>query len=205
MLYFAAHKIELVAALAGLINIFLAARNSIWNWLFGIITVSLYLIVFYHAKLYADMCLQFLFLLMQFYGIYQWRYGGDKKSERHISHAPVRVYFLALINTCILFCIIAHSLHHYTDSSTVYIDAVTAALSLVAQWMMSRKWIEHWLIWLLVNSISVDMYFDKGLYFTAALYGIFIVLCCMGFRFWQKNLLISHSIKKNIFVASTPP
>lgn len=186
--YFATHYFELLATIAGLLNIYLAARNSMWNWLFGIIAVSLYLVIFFQVKLYADMSLQFIFLLMQFYGIYQWRYGGDQQSYLEIKRAPPKIYWLASINGLFLFSIIAYSLLHYTDSTTVYIDACTTTLSLIAQWMMSRKWLEHWFVWSIVNLISIDMYYYKNLYFTSALYGIYIVLCVMGYRLWQKNI-----------------
>lgn len=186
--YIGSHQLELCAMLAGIINIYLCARNNIWNWLFGIITVSLYLIIFYQVKLYADMGLQFIFLLLQFYGIQQWLYGGSNRTALVIRHATLKIFSSAFISASILFCTIAFMLKHYTDSTTVYIDSCTTTLSLIAQWMMGRKWIEHWHVWIITNVISIDMYFYKHLYFTSGLYVIFIILCIHGYRIWHDQI-----------------
>lgn len=183
------HNLEIPATIAGLINVYLAARTNIWNWLFGIITVTLYMLIFYQVKLYADMSLQFIFLILQFYGWYQWLYGGNNHSELSVQKASFSIYMLAMLLTFVLFSIIAFVLHRYTDSTTVIIDAFTTAMSLVAQWMMSKKWIENWWLWMLVDVISIKMYIFKHLYLTSGLYTVFFIICCMGYVTWRKQLI----------------
>lgn len=183
------HYLETPATIAGLINVYLAARTNIWNWLFGIITVTLYMLIFYQVKLYADMSLQLIFLTLQFYGWYQWLYGGNNHSELNVRKASLSIYLIATISTLILFGLIAFVLQHYTDSTTVYIDAFTTAMSLVAQWMMSKKWIENWWLWMLVDVISIKMYIFKHLYLTSGLYAVFFIICCMGYVTWRRQLI----------------
>lgn len=182
------HYLETPATIAGLINVYLAARTNIWNWLFGIITVTLYMFIFYQVKLYADMSLQLVFLILQFYGWYQWLYGGNNHSKLDVRKAALSIYIIASLATLILFVIIAFVLHRYTDSTTVMIDAFTTAMSLVAQWMMSKKWIENWWLWMLVDVILVKMYIFKGLYLTSGLYAVFFIICLMGYIAWLKQL-----------------
>ncbi len=182
------HGLEMTAVVAGLLNVYLAARANMWNWFFGIITVSLYVIIFFHAQLYADMSLQFIFLALQFYGWYQWLHGGINHSALDVRKADGKIYIAALLTTLILFISISYVLKNYTDSTTVYIDAFTTALSLVAQWMMSKKWIENWLLWMLVDIISIRMYLIKHLYFTTGLYTVFFLICAMGYYTWRKPL-----------------
>lgn len=187
--FFSQHLLEILATLSGLLNIYLAVRTSLWNWFFGMITVSLYFIIFYQVKLYADMSLQCVFFLMQFYGLYQWLYGGRGHTALSVDRASLSDWINALFANAILFVNIAFILWRYTDSTTIYIDALTTALSLVAQWMMSKKWIENWWLWILVNIISINMYVIKGLYFTSGLYAIFIFLNVLGFRAWKLQLV----------------
>lgn len=195
--FLTSHTLELIAASAGFINIYLVARNNIWNWLFGIINVSLYAIIFFHTKLYADMGLQLVFLVLQFYGLYQWRYGGKHHAKRSITQAPNTILLSAFFITVFLFLSIVFLLEHYTDSTTVYADAFITSCSLTAQWMMSKKWLEHWALWIVINLISIGLYFYKNLYFTSGLYVIFLYFCVMGYRIWHKELLGSCARNTN--------
>jgi len=186
--YLLKHYLEITAVLTGLLNVFLAGRASLWNYFFGAISVSLYLFIFYQAKLYADMSLQLIFLNFQFYGWYQWRYGSASHHERAITRLP-RIYWLGVItSTLLLYAVLAWVLDHYTDSTTVALDAFTTALSLVAQTMMSKKWLEHWWLWMLVDAIAIPMYLLKSLYLTAGLYSLFFLLCLMGYLRWRALL-----------------
>ena len=182
------HTLEIPAVLTGFLNIYLAARANIWNWFFGILTISLYIFIFYHTKLYADASLYVLFLALQFYGAYEWLQGGKHHSPLLVSKADKIIYVIVLIATIILFFTIAYILRHYTDSTTVYIDAFTTAISLVAQWMMTKKWIENWWLWMLVDVVAIKMYFIKELYFSMGLYAVFFVICVIGYLTWKKLL-----------------
>lgn len=180
--------LETPAVIFGLLNIYLAARANILNWLFGIFSICLYIVIFFQVKLYADMSLNVIFLLLQFYGWYEWLHGGEKRSELRVTHATKQVHGIAILATGILFVVVAYILQHYTDSTTVYFDSFTTALSLVAQWMMTRKWLENWWLWIVVDVISVKMYLIKHLYLTAGLYAVFLFLCVMGYFTWKKSL-----------------
>ena len=182
------HFFEMTATLSGLLNNYLIVRENIWNWLFGILTVSIYAVIFFHVKLYADMGLQLIFFSLQFYGLYQWLYGSKQQTALAITEATKTIWLIASLSTFILFGNIAYLLQHYTDSTTIWIDALTTALSLVAQWMMSKKWIEHWWVWMIVNIVSINMYLNKHLYFTSILYAIYFFLCVLGYYTWKKRL-----------------
>jgi len=188
MNYLQQHSVECIAALAGLLNIYLVARNNILNFLFGLINVLLYMWIFYHAKLYADMGLQSIFLVLQFYGFYQWRNISKRKIDKQITHATKRILTVAVFTSSVIFVVICFLLIHYTDSSTVKTDAFITALSLVAQWMMNEKWIEHWYVWIIINVVAVYLYFCKGLYLTVGLYLVFIYLCVVGYRIWRETM-----------------
>lgn len=185
--YLNTHAIEIIGAISGFFNIYLVARNNIWNYFFGILYVSLYTVVFFNAKLYADMSLQLFFLVMQFHGIYSWLYGGKEKSIKFITSASNNILLIAFFSSFSLFGLISFILQRYTDSTTVYADAFITALSLVAQWMMNNKWIEHWYLWIIINSVSILLYMSKGLYLTTGLYFTFLYICILGYGVWKKQ------------------
>lgn len=180
--------IEVPATITAFANIYLAARANIWNWLFGIFAVILYGIIFYMTRLYGDMTLQVVYLFFQFYGFYQWKYGGEDASALSVSRMPLMQYFYLTGIFFVLFAGFYGVLSHYTNSNTPIIDAFTTALSLIAQWMMCRKWLENWWLWIFMDCMSLYMYMYKHLYLTTGLYAIFIVLCIMGCREWKKAI-----------------
>ncbi len=180
--------IEIPATLTAFLNIYLAARASLWNWLFGIFAVILYAIVFYQTRLYGDMSLQAVYLFFQFYGWHQWKFGGEKASQLSVAIMPRLQYIILGTILLILYGIFYFLLSRYTNSTTPYIDAFTTALSLIAQWMMCKKWLENWIAWIVLDLISLYMYSYKHLYLTTLLYAAFIVLCVMGYREWKRSL-----------------
>lgn len=181
--------LEAIATSACLLNVYLAARANIWNFFFGVIAVSLYALIFFQARLYADMCLQMIFLLAQCYGWYQWCYGGNHHTALSVRRADTLTHLITAAALGSLFFLIASILTHYTDSTTIYQDSFITASSLVAQWMMSKKYLENWYWWIGVNIISIDVYFNKHLYFTTILYIIFLYLCLSGYRIWRNTLI----------------
>ncbi len=184
-----AHILEKPAIVAAFLNIFLAARNSIWNWLFGLIAVTLYGYIFYQTKLYGNMSLQVVYFLFQIFGFYQWQYGGEKHGKLSVTKTPASQYVILSIAFIVLFFVYFFTLADYTNSTTPLIDALTTAMSLVAQWMMCKRWIENWILWMIMDLTAIEMYWDKHLQLTAILYAIFFILCCFGYRTWKKSMM----------------
>lgn len=193
-MYLNYQSLELPAALCGLLNVYLAARANVWNWLFGILTVSLYLVIFYQVKLYADMSLQSVFLMLQFYGFYQWQYGGEQHCALAIDSMPKASWKWLLLGGLLIAAVISWILKTYTDSTQIPLDVFTATLSLAAQWMMSKKYIQNWLMWIVVDMVSIYMYVIKHLYLTAGLYLVFLVICISGYISWLTRVSTTSSV-----------
>jgi nicotinamide mononucleotide transporter len=186
---FAITELQYPATLFGLLNMYLAARTNIWNWFFGIFMVSIYIVLFFSVKLYADMGLQVIYLVLQFVGLYQWLYGGKNSHALCISRISPLTVGKCMLAFILLFTLISLFLKHFTDSTTFYIDAFTTSLSLIAQWMFIKKWLENWLIWIVVDMVSMYMYIIKNLYATSLLYGIFLGICVYGYYQWKRQLI----------------
>ena len=182
--------IEIIGTLVGLLYLWLEYRASIYLWVASVVMPAIYLIVYYDAGLYADFGINIYYLIIAIYGWAAWRYGfslskGSEGRELPISHTPVRLWLRLVALTALLFVAIAWVLIHLTDSTVPYTDAFTTALSVVGMWMLARKYIEQWWVWLIVDVASVALYIYKDLYFTAALYALYAVVVLFGYRKWK--------------------
>lgn len=178
---------EFFAAITGLACVYLCTRANVWNFIFGIISVTLYMIIFFHVRLYADMGLQVFYLILQCTGWYGWLYGNTNRTPRQITAASSTILLLSTLGTLCLFAFSYFILKNYTNSNTYYIDAITTALSIVGQIMMNRKWVESWLWFFVADVISIKMYLFKQLYYTTGLFTLFTFLALAGYFHWRKQ------------------
>jgi nicotinamide mononucleotide transporter len=179
--------LEGIAAVFGVISVFLSTRQNIWSWPTAIVNVTLYTIVFYEGRLYGQMGLQTVYLALSAYGWYQWLHGGEQKTTLHVSRASPRLLTgLAALN--IVSWVALAAILRRTDAALPWLDALLTTTSLIAQWMMTRKILENWLLWIAVDIVYVPMFVSQHLYATALLYGAFLVLAVMGFVEWRRSI-----------------
>ena len=180
--------LELFAALIGAISVWLSVRQNIWSWPTAIINVVLYAIVFYEAKLYADMGLQVIYAILSIYGWYEWLYGGEGRTELHVSRTGARLGALLALIAAAGSAILGVFLHRATDAALPFMDSFLSSTSLVAQWMMTKKLLENWLVWIGVDVLYVGMFIFKGLFLTAGLYAVFLALAVKGYIDWRRSM-----------------
>lgn len=185
--------IEIIGTLVGIIYLWLEYRASIYLWVASIIMPAIYLYVYYNAGLYADFGINIYYLLIALYGWAAWRYGfhlfGSKKKEEKelaITHTSRRVWGKLALTYIAAQCAITYILVNYTDSTVPWWDSFTTALSIVGMWMLARKYIEQWWVWLVVDAVSAWLYIYKGLYFTAVLYAVYAIISIFGYFKWRK-------------------
>ena len=183
---FGTRAIELIAVTFGFINVFLIIRRSVWNYPFGIAMVTLYCWIFYEYKLYSDSLLQVYFFFIQLAGWWWWLRHRDPDGKVYVERlAPARI---PLIATGAIAATIALGwiMTTYTDASLPYWDATTTVLSVIAQFLLAKRILENWLVWIAVDILAIGIYIAKGLEPTAALYAIFLVLASIGLLTWAK-------------------
>ena len=180
--------LELVAALVGALSVWLSVRQNIWSWPTAIVNVVLYAIVFYEAKLYADMGLQVIYAILSIYGWYEWLYGGAGHTELRVSRTSPRIGVLLALIAAAGSALLGVFLHHETDAALPFMDSFLSSTSLVAQWMMTKKLLENWLVWIGVDVLYVGMFIFKGLYLTAGLYAVFLALAMKGYIDWRRSI-----------------
>ncbi len=181
--------LEISAAVFGAVSVYLSAKENIWSWPTAIINVGLYAIVFYQSRLYADMGLQVVYLTLSLYGWYNWLHGGEQHMVLHVSRAAPRT--LAVLALLVVAGAIAlgTTLNTRTNAALPFLDSALVATSLAAQWLMTRKVLENWLLWIAVDVVYVPMFISRGLIATAVLYAVFLVLAVLGYTSWRRSYL----------------
>ena len=180
---------EILAVVFGIISVYLSTRENIWSWPTAMINVGLYFVVFYEAKLYADMGLQVVYFALSLYGWYEWLYGGENRTELHVSRTSRSLGVRLIVIGVVCAATLGTALARFTDAALPYLDSATTSTSLIAQWMMTRKILENWAVWAVVDVVYVGMFIFKKLYLTAGLYSVFFVLAVMGYVQWKRSLM----------------
>ncbi len=184
--------VEVLGALAGLIYLYFSLKQIIYLWPLGILTSLLYLVVFYNARLYADMSLQIYYFLISIYGWYFWLKGGVKTEsgtkKLKISTLSFKMWLTLVFAIFVLTLISGYILSNFTNSSLPWWDAFTTSASIVATWMLARKILENWLFWIVIDIVSLLMYIYKGLYPTVILFLVYSCMAFAGYFQWKKDL-----------------
>lgn len=184
--------IEIVGALIGFAYIYFEIKQKIWLWPCGIVMALFYIYIFFESKFYADMSIQFYYIGVSIWGWHLWLKKSERDNTHEISTLSRRLGLRLLSVTTLIYCVISYLLIYYTDSPMPYWDSLTTSLSITATWMLARKIIEQWLVWIVVNFISVVLYVIKDLHATSILYFVFGVLAIVGYYQWKNTL--AHQI-----------
>jgi len=179
---------EVVGVLFGVLGVYLTVRENVWCWPTGMVNVSLFILVFFQSKLYADMGLQVVYVLLCAYGWWAWLRGGRGHAALEVARTPRRALLgLGLIGI-LGAAALGFLLRRTTDAALPFLDSGLTSASLVAQYMTTRKWLENWAVWIAADFIYVGMYVYKHLYATALLYAVFLGLAVLGWRAWKQSL-----------------
>ena len=190
------NAVEIFGLFTGTLSIALLIRQNIWTWPVGIAYTLASLYIFFTAKLYADFALHILFLIMSSYGWYYWLHGNNRfDSELSVSSESKKVLAYSIIICSFIIILTSNLFIIYTDADIPYWDNTTSCLSVLAIWLQSRKKIESWIFWLIIDILSVGIYFYKGLYFYSLLYSIYVVMAFLGYVTWLESY---RNDKRNI-------
>jgi nicotinamide mononucleotide transporter len=179
--------VETAGAVLGLVYVLLAIRENAWCWPVGIANAALFLVVCTRARLYGAAGLQVVYLLVSFYGWYEWLHGGAQHGRLAVSRTPARWAAGLAVAAAAVTRGVGLFLEHRTDAALPFPDAAATALSLAAQWMATRKWLENWLVWMVVNVTNVGICLSQHLYAMALLYAAFLVLAVLGYKEWRAS------------------
>lgn len=181
--------LEAVGFATGALCVWLTVRESVWNFPIGMANVAVLLVVFVRVRLYADAGLQVLYFALGAIGWYLWLFGGAGRRPLRVTGTPARGRIATGVAVALMWAALVALLRATGGSSPLW-DGLTTALSLAAQWLTDRKRWECWLLWITVDVIYVPLYASKGLYLTATLFAVFLVMACVGLRRWRAAMRV---------------
>jgi nicotinamide mononucleotide transporter len=179
--------IEILATALGLMNVWLIVKRSMWNYPPGLVMVALYAWIFYDAKLYSDVILQIFFFFVQLYGWYNWKQSQQESGEVVVESMSLPERTQALVAVAIFSIGLGGYMSNYTDASLPHWDAFIAGASFVAQYLLSKRKLENWVLWITVDVVAIGVYAYKGLYITSGLYSVFLGMATIGLITWYQT------------------
>ena len=189
--YFISSPWELIGAASGLLCVWLIIRENIWNWPVGLAYALVSLLVFYKARLYSDLVLHVFYVFMNGYGWYYWLRGaGARSSGGRLVVARLSTRSTSLLGVATVIGIVAMGwlFDYYTDADLAYWDSTTTVMSFAAMWMAAHKYIENWIVWLVIDVLATGIYIFKGIWPYAVLYGLYIPMAVWGWMAWLRSM-----------------
>lgn len=181
--------LDILGTVVGVVYIVLEYRASIWLWAASIIMPLIDIVLYLEAGLYADFGMAIYYALAAVYGFAVWRFfGGNKqesKAEMPITHFPRRRILPSIVVFIIAWIAIYGILIRFTDSNVPITDSFVNALSIIGLWALARKYVEQWVVWIVVDAVCCVLYAYKGIPFKAGLYGAYAVIAVFGYRRWK--------------------
>lgn len=188
--WFLQHWVEIAGAVTGLFAIYFQIKQKVVFWPISLVNVLLYIVVYYNSRLYAEVSLQFYYLVVSIYGWYYWSKADSVTGKKSRPVSVCSVSLLVYLGIIFLgsFAGMAFLLKQYTNTDVPYVDAFITSLSFIATWLLAKKKIENWIVWIVADAVSVGVYFYKELYATIVLFSVLTILAFVGYYQWKKDL-----------------
>ena len=182
---------ELVAVVLAITYLLLAIKENVWCWLFAFTSTAIYTGLFWDVSLLMDSALNVYYMAMAVFGWYQWTHGGgngdQQSSELGVQSMSGRQHVTVILLTVVLSLISGNLLSEHSAAAWPYVDSFTTWASVIATYLVARKYLQNWLYWIVIDAVSVPLYFERGLYLTVLLFIAYIVIAYFGYVSWRKT------------------
>ncbi|WP_411279095.1 nicotinamide riboside transporter PnuC [Gemmatimonas sp.] len=178
---------ELLGFITGVLNVYLVTRENIWSWPLGVLNALLYIVVFARSGLYSDTGLQVVYFVLSFYGWWHWLRGGPKHASVVVTRTSAKLALTLATLGFVCWMLVFTITSRIPGSKLPLLDAALAVSSLIAQWMMTRKLLENWAIWIVLDVVYVGVFLVRDLRLTALLYAVFLILAVIGHIEWKRS------------------
>lgn len=182
--------IELIAALVGVLYVWLEIKANRWLWVVGIILPLFYIYISWKSQVYGNVFVNIMYILLSIYGLQVWRDKKKEPKDDKIRHIERRLGYFAICQTLIFTVALGPVLSRFTDSPFPYIDALATSLCFVGMYLLAQKYIEHWYCWFFSNIIYAALYFYQGFITTGIIFVLFTVMSVVGYLNWRKLMKI---------------
>lgn len=180
--------VELTGVVLGIVTVYLSARENIWSWPTALVNAAMFTIVFFRTGLYSDFGLQIIYFVLSLYGWYEWLHGGANHSELHVTRTPPRLWLIFLVIGLVSWAVLGAITSRLPNAALPYMDSALVTVSLIAQYMMTKKYLENWILWIVVDVFYVGMFIYKKLNLTSFNYLVYLALAVVGYVAWRRSL-----------------
>ena len=177
---------EILAVVFGIGYVLLAAKESLWTWLFAFLSTIIYTVLFWEGALVSSSLLNFYYMGMAVYGFIMWRSGGEKGAELEVSQWSLQKNMMMIFSGVVIAAVLAYLSDTYTDAKFAYLDTFVMVFSVLATWMLANKVLETWLYWMVIDSAAIVLYWQSGYLATIVLFTVYILLAFYGYSSWRK-------------------
>lgn len=179
--------LEFFAVASAILYVILASKNKVTCFIFGLISSAIYVYLTIELKFYFDVLINAYYVIMSVIGWYMWQ-GKLNEKDVYIKAMPSKQLNLALIITALISISLAFIASKLSDAALPYIDAITTCFAVLGTWMLVKKYLQNWLVWIMVDLLAASMYLYKGLYLTAGLFVVYTIIACYGYLNWDKQM-----------------
>ena len=186
--YIFVNWIEITGVILSLIYLYLSIEQKVSLWVFGLLSSLFYIVVFFNTGFYADMSLQFYYVVISIYGWFNWKRGKPGTGQDlPTSRTTVRLWIQLGAASAVIYIIYYIVLAKFTNSTIPKADSLVGMLSVIGTWMLAKKLLENWIVWIVADGIATGLFFYKGLYPTGILFIIYTVMAIVGYWQWEKD------------------
>lgn len=180
--------IEFIAVVFSIIYVLLAAKKNIWCWFFAAFSVLIYTYLCFNAQLYMETILQCFYLIMAFYGYYNWSKNSSKSYKIKIIELPINKHLQIIFLGAVVSFLMGYFLANYSDAKMALLDSFTTTFSIIATFMVAKKILDNWLYWIAIDISSIYLYNSRDLHLTAILFFIYTIIAIYGYKNWLQKL-----------------
>ena len=184
---------ELLAVVFGIAYILLAAKESLWTWLFAFLSTIIYTLLFWEGALLSSSLLNFYYMGMAVYGFILWKSGGEKGEELEVTRWSLEKNIITILSGSVLTLVLGTLSDTYTDANFAYLDTFVMVFSVIATWMLANKILENWLYWMVIDSTAIVLYWKSGYLATIVLFILYVILAFYAYFSWWKTYHVHRS------------
>ena len=187
---------EAVAVILAVVYLALAMRTNIWCWAAAFISTAIYTVLFWKVSLLMESVLNIYYMAMAVYGYWMWMQQPSNSPEHAINDSgsaivswSLNTHFMLITVTSIISIIVGYLMATYTQASFPYLDSATTCFAVMTTFLVAKKVLENWFYWIIINTLSIYLYFSKGLMLTTALFVLYVFMAVVGYFMWRKTWL----------------
>ncbi len=183
--------LEVTAVVFAMAYLLLAVRENVLCWLFAFLSTAIYTVLFWDVSLLMESALNVYYMAMAVYGWHQWTHGGSNGDDRPHALAVRSMsgaqHAMVITGIAVLSFVSGYLLSEHSSAAWPYIDSFTTWASVITTYLVARKYLQNWLYWVVIDTVSVPLYIDRGLNLTALLFVAYVVIAVVGYFKWREH------------------